>query len=151
MNENFKYRLPHLVQKIHRWVFGFDFFTNSNYNLSKKVRGCIQKFPNWPPGARIANGADLCHKVQLYRYFVIQSSEICRHNTLCCFSTSVYCCKRMFCYRLSPESFGYALVKKPQQSKRNHGHVKGWRPTTTLHGVRTQKTSTFLVFWVAIP
>jgi len=28
----------------------------------------------------------------LYRYFVSQSSEFCRHNPLCCFSTSVYCC-----------------------------------------------------------
>jgi hypothetical protein len=25
-------------------------------------------------------------------YFVSQSSEFCRHNTLCCFSTSVCCC-----------------------------------------------------------
>jgi hypothetical protein len=29
--------------------------------------------------------------VQLYRYFVSQSSEFFRHNPLCCFSTSVYC------------------------------------------------------------
>jgi len=27
-----------------------------------------------------------------------QSSEFCRHHPLCCFSTSVYCCKRIFCY-----------------------------------------------------
>jgi hypothetical protein len=33
--------------------------------------------------------------VQLYHYFVSQSSEFCRHNPLCCFSTSVYCC---YCY-----------------------------------------------------
>jgi len=26
----------------------------------------------------------------LYRYFVSQSSEFCRHNPLCCFPTSVY-------------------------------------------------------------
>jgi hypothetical protein len=30
------------------------------------LRGCNQKFPNWPP----ANGTALCHQVQLYRYFV---------------------------------------------------------------------------------
>jgi hypothetical protein len=47
--------------------------------------------------------------VQLYRYFVSQYSEFCRHNPLCCFSTSVYC-KRIFRYRLSPETSGYALV-----------------------------------------
>jgi len=34
--------------------------------------------------------------VQLYRYFVSQSSEFCRHNPLCWFSTSVCCC--LFCY-----------------------------------------------------
>jgi hypothetical protein len=39
--------------------------------------------------------------VQLYRYFVSQFSEFC-------FSTSVYCCC-LFCYRLSPETFGYNL------------------------------------------
>jgi hypothetical protein len=27
-----------------------------------------------------------------YHYFVSQYSEFCRHNPLCCFSTSVYCC-----------------------------------------------------------
>jgi hypothetical protein len=53
--------------------------------------------------------------VQLYRYFVSQSSEssqFCRHNTLCCFSTSVYCCHCccLFRYRLSPETFGYIVV-----------------------------------------
>jgi hypothetical protein len=47
----------------------------------------------------------LCHYVQLYRYFVSQPSEFCHHN-LCCFSTSVYCCKCTFRYRLSPENFG---------------------------------------------
>jgi hypothetical protein len=74
--------------------------------------GCIEKFPDWPPGARTINGTALCHKVQLYHYFVSQSSEFCRHNPLCCFSTSVYCCKRIFRYRLNPETFGYTLVRK---------------------------------------
>jgi hypothetical protein len=48
--------------------------------------------------------------MQLYRYFVSQSSEFCRHNPLCCFSTSVCCCC-LFCYRLSPETFGYTFVQ----------------------------------------
>jgi hypothetical protein len=30
--------------------------------------------------------------MQFYGYFVSQSSEFCRHNPLCYFSTSVYCC-----------------------------------------------------------
>jgi hypothetical protein len=56
------------------------------------IRGCIQKFPDWPPGARTANGTAHCHQLQLYRYFVSQSSEFCRHNPLCCFLRSIYCC-----------------------------------------------------------
>jgi hypothetical protein len=55
------------------------------------IRGCIQKFPDWQPGARTADGTALCHYLQLYRYFMSQSSEFCRHNPLCCFSISVYC------------------------------------------------------------
>jgi hypothetical protein len=55
------------------------------------VRGCIQKFPDWPPGMKTANGTALCHCVQLYRYFMSQSSEFCRHNPLCCFSSSICC------------------------------------------------------------
>jgi hypothetical protein len=46
----------------------------------------------------------------LVSLFVSQSSEFCRHNPLCCFSTSVYCCQRIFRYRLSPETFRYTLV-----------------------------------------
>jgi hypothetical protein len=30
---------------------------------------------------------------------------------LCCFSTSVYFCRRIYRYRLSPETFGYTLVR----------------------------------------
>jgi hypothetical protein len=75
------------------------------------IRGCIQKFPDWPPGTRTANDTGLCHEMQLYRYFVSQSSEFFRHNPLCCFSTSVYWC--IFRYRLSPETFGYTLVQAP--------------------------------------
>jgi hypothetical protein len=75
-----------------------------------RYEGVSKKFPDWPSGARTANGAALCHQVQLYRYFVSQSTEFCRHNPLYCFSTCVYCCKRIFHYRLSPETFGYTLV-----------------------------------------
>jgi hypothetical protein len=67
-------------------------------------------FPDWPPGARTANDTALCHYVQLYRYFMSQSSEFYRHNPLCCFSTSSIKDKRIFRYRLSPETFGYTLV-----------------------------------------
>jgi hypothetical protein len=83
--------------------------------LRTRVRGRIQKFPDWPPGTRTANGTALCHLVQLYRYLVSQSSEFCRRDTLCCISTSVcYCCCCCCCwfrYRLSPETFGHTLVR----------------------------------------
>jgi len=46
----------------------------------------------------------------LYRYSVSQSSELCRHNPLRCFSTSVfYCCYCWFRYGLSSETFGYTF------------------------------------------
>jgi len=45
---------------------------------------------------------------------VSQYSEFFRHNHLCCFSTSVYCCWYLFPYRISPETFGYTLVPKYQ-------------------------------------
>jgi hypothetical protein len=74
---------------------------------------CIQKFPDWPPGARTANGTALRHWTQLYRCFVSHSAEFCRHNPLCCFSTGVCCCKHILRYRFSPETFGYTLVQSP--------------------------------------
>jgi hypothetical protein len=73
-------------------------------------------FPDWPPGARTANSTALYHYVQLYRYFVSQSSEFGSHNPLCCFSASIYCCRCLFCYRLSSETFGYTLVSGTESS-----------------------------------
>jgi hypothetical protein len=86
------------------------------------IWGCIQKFPDWPPGARTANGTALCHLMQLYRYFVSQSSKFCRHNTLCCFSTRVSCCS--FRHRLCPETFRYTLVYS-QLLSTSGGHLFG--------------------------
>jgi hypothetical protein len=77
-------------------------------NTHCTIRECIQKFPDWPFEWRTANVTALYDYVQLYRYFVSQSSEFCRHIPLCCFTTSAYCC--LFRYRLSPESFRYTLV-----------------------------------------
>jgi hypothetical protein len=39
-----------------------------------------------------------------------QSSEFCRLNPLCCFSTSVYCYWCLLRHRLSPETFGYTYL-----------------------------------------
>jgi len=54
--------------------------------------------------------------VQSYHDFVSQFSEFCRRVPLFCFSTSVSCCKRTFPYRLSPETFGYALLFREKWS-----------------------------------
>jgi hypothetical protein len=48
--------------------------------------------------------------MQLYRYFVSQSSEFYRHNPLCYFSMGITKGKYIFRYRLSSETFGYTLV-----------------------------------------
>jgi hypothetical protein len=40
-----------------------------------------------------------------------QSSDFYCHNTLCCFSRSVYCCKHIFCNQLNLEAFGYTPVQ----------------------------------------
>jgi len=89
-------------------------YTEGHVSIRRHVkhthtRGCIQKFPDWPPGARTANGIALCHYVQLDRYFMSQSSKFCRHNPLCCFPTSDSKDKRIFRYPLSPETFEYTL------------------------------------------
>jgi hypothetical protein len=34
---------------------------DSNPARGMDVGGCIQKFPDWPPGARTANDTALCH------------------------------------------------------------------------------------------
>jgi len=62
--------------------------------------------------------------MQLYRYFVSQCSEFCRHNPLCCSSTSVYSCKCIFRYQLSPETFGYTLVQEAWW--RSHTNSRRW-------------------------
>jgi hypothetical protein len=47
-----------------------------------------------------------------------QSSEFCRHNPLCCFSMSNIKRKCIFRYRLSPQTFGFALVLKMQNGEK---------------------------------
>jgi hypothetical protein len=76
----------------------------------RRIRGCIQKFPDWLPGAKTANDTSVCNYVQFHHGFMSQSVEFCRHNPLSYFSTSVYCCKHIFRYGLSPKTFGYPLV-----------------------------------------
>jgi hypothetical protein len=98
----YEIRNNHFV--LYKYGYGEDLF------VYLWIRGCIQKFPDWPPGARTANGIALCYQVQLYHYFVSQSSEFCRHNPLCCFSTSNTKDKHIFRYRFSPETSEYTLV-----------------------------------------
>jgi hypothetical protein len=86
-------------------------------------RRVFQKFPDWPPGARTVNGTALCHQVQLYRYFMSQYSEFCRHDTFMLFLNECYCYCCLFRYRLSPETFGYTLV----YTRTRQGQIKIWQ------------------------
>jgi hypothetical protein len=36
-------------------------FLKFNNGGKRCIRGCIHKFPDWPPGTRTANGTALCH------------------------------------------------------------------------------------------
>jgi hypothetical protein len=66
-----------------------------------------------------------------------QSSEFCRHNPLCCFSTSVYYYyKRIFRYWLSLETFGYTLVHPDQVWA-----LSAVRATVATAGVVTHSTA----------
>jgi hypothetical protein len=50
--------------------------------------------------------------------FAVLWACLFRHNTLCCFSTSVYCCCcYLYRYQLSPETFGYTLVYSPMNMR----------------------------------
>jgi hypothetical protein len=73
----------------------------------------------------------------VYRYFVSQSSEFCRHNLLCCFSRSNTKSKRVFRYRLSPETFGYTLVRNEMKCT----HI-----STTVHRVNMRMTTSIPPF-----
>jgi hypothetical protein len=35
--------------------------TRMNRVTYEYIRGCVQKFPDWPTGARATNGITLCH------------------------------------------------------------------------------------------
>jgi hypothetical protein len=81
--------------------------------------------------------------------------EFCRHNPLCCFSTSVYCCCCccLFRYRLSPETFWYILVVslkyKWEAFDRQRSAVSICLPTQSLPSIPTlQDLVTSHNWWV---
>jgi hypothetical protein len=96
-------------------VLGHSLLLSTLFSNTLSIRRCTQKFPDWPPGARTANGTAV-----LLGEVVSLFCEFCRHNPLCCFSTSNTKGKRIFRYRLSPETFGYTLV---WSSFRRHSEV----------------------------
>jgi hypothetical protein len=77
---------------------------------SKSLQGCIQKFLDCLPCMRTASGTALCQYVQLYHYFVSQSSEFYHHNPLCCFWMSSTKDKCIFRYWLSPETWIHPCI-----------------------------------------
>jgi hypothetical protein len=68
---------------------------------------------------------------------VSQSSGFYRHNPLCCFSTSVYCCC-LFRYRLSPETFGYTPVNNEIVQKEKVEKIVG--KNVRIKETKKQKT-----------
>jgi hypothetical protein len=83
------------------------------------IWGSIQKFPDWPPpGVRTANGIALCHEVQLYHYFVRQSSEFVT-ITLCVVSQE--CSLLMLYISLSTQSGNFWI------HPRIVVHSAGWK------------------------
>jgi hypothetical protein len=81
------------------------------------VGGCIQNFPDWPPGERISNGTAHCHWVQLYRYFMVSLVSFAA-ITLCVASQRVFIIVVVVVVISSPtqETFGYTLVHPLQCS-----------------------------------
>jgi hypothetical protein len=81
---------------------------NMKLSDTNSIRGCIQKFPDWPPGARtlVQLSATRCSCIAILWVSLVTFAAI---TPLCCFSTNASCCC-LFRYRLSPETFGYTLV-----------------------------------------
>jgi hypothetical protein len=100
------------------------------------VIGCIQKFPDWPPGARTANGTAPCHEVQLYLYFVSQSSEFCRHNHLCCSQRAFIAVSIYFVMTQSGNFWIHPHRKGRRERKLNYASLKQlfkiWNPANVI-------------------
>jgi len=85
------------------------------------IQGCIQKFLDWLPGARTANGTalQLGAVVSLFLWISLLSFAAI---TLCVASQWVNeCLLLLFHYRLSLETLGYTLIFPG--SKSNHSNI----------------------------
>jgi hypothetical protein len=54
-------RTKHLILQIIQSFKMLNQLLYNTVNPNNVLRGCIQTFPDWPPGVRTANGTDLCH------------------------------------------------------------------------------------------
>jgi len=96
--EIFGHILPTVLGTSVVYLIHFRWMTN-NTSVYPKVSGLAAWSENCRCYSCLPLSAIAC-------YFVSQSSEFCRHNPLCCGTKG----KRIFCYRLSLETFGYTLV-----------------------------------------
>jgi hypothetical protein len=48
-----------LLSEVYHSFYGTEISKGTSHNHA--LRGCDQKFPDWPPGTKIANGTDLSH------------------------------------------------------------------------------------------
>jgi hypothetical protein len=80
---------------------------NVQYTECTRVYPKVSGLATWSKNCKWYSSLPLGAVVSL---FLSQSSEFCRHNPLCCFSTNNTKHKHIFCYWLIPETFGYTFV-----------------------------------------
>jgi hypothetical protein len=76
-----------------------------NYQWAWEIWGCSQKFPDWPPGARTANGTAVIRRSSIVILWVSLVSFAATTLSVACQQVFI-----IVCYWLSPETFGYTLV-----------------------------------------
>jgi hypothetical protein len=99
--------------------FNWDLFSNFGYKTSWRMEG-LTHHPTYKVVTKSFRTGRLERELQMVQLSATRCSCMAilwvslvsfAAITLCvCFSTSVYCCKRIFRYRISPETFGYTHV-----------------------------------------
>jgi hypothetical protein len=106
------------TSSVQLWIFSAWLYFNSDIIIIFILRAlknvisehCLRVYPKvsglaaWSENCKWYSSLPLGAVVSLF-------CEFCSHNPLCCFSTSDYCCKRIFRHRIIPETFWYTLVR----------------------------------------
>jgi hypothetical protein len=86
--------------------FSFFVFPVENAMWGRMVYPKVSRLAAWSENCKWYSSLPLGAVVSLFRKY----GKYYRHNPLCCFSTIVYCCKHIFRYWLSPETFVYTII-----------------------------------------